>query len=113
MKQQNEANNQVSGYNSAVGKQHKRPLSLSAVPSLGKRRKKKNTPGISLRILQLNIEGLTASKLDIVKRLALEDNVTIILFQETHCQSVRKLARNNYELAGCTLAGNMVLLFLL
>ena len=43
---------------------------------------------------------LTASKLDIVERLAIQHNVTIILLEETHCQTVGKLVNNNYELAG-------------
>ena len=74
LKQQNEAY-QVSGNDPAVHKQHKRPLSGPVVPPLGKRAKKRK---LFQRMLQLNIEGLTASKIDIVGRLALEDNVTML-----------------------------------
>ena len=47
--------------------------------------------GIFLRRLQLNVKGLTASKLDVVEQLALVLTVTIILLQETQCQSVGKV----------------------
>ena len=41
-------------------------------------KKKSTRQGLPLQILQLNVEGLTASKLDIAERLATQHNVTII-----------------------------------
>ena len=67
-------------------------------------KKKRIRQGLPFSTLQLNVEGLAASKLDIVKRLAIQHDVTIIFLQETHCQTVRKLVVNNYELAGYTIS---------
>ena len=39
------------------------------------------------KILQLNIEGLTASKMNILHHLAMQSEALVILLQETHCTS--------------------------
>ena len=36
-------------------------------------------------ILQLNIEGLTASKMNVLHHLAMQSDALVILLQETHC----------------------------
>ena len=105
MKKRNEAH-QVRGNDPVLDiRKHKRPfLGPEATPA-GKMPKKKSTrQGLPLRILQLNVEGLTASELDIVERLATQHSVTTILLQETYCQTVGKLVINNYELAGHTIS---------
>ena len=53
-------------------------------------------------VLQLNIEGTTASKIGVVERLAHETKALIIILQETHCTCVDKLVIPNFELAGST-----------
>ena len=45
-----------------------------------------------------------ASKLDIVEGLAIQHNVTIILLQENHRQTVGKLVINNCDLVGYTIS---------
>ena len=96
MKQHNKAH-EVRKYELALDKQHKRIFLNSAfTPTLKKQSKKIIRQGISLRILQQNVERHKSIILNIVERLALEHNVTIILHQETYCQSVRKLAFKNY-----------------
>ena len=42
-------------------------------------------------ILQLNIKGLTASKMSVLNHLATELEALVILLQETHCTSAEKL----------------------
>ena len=42
-------------------------------------------------ILQLNIEGLTASKMNVLHHLALQSEVFVILLQETQCTDAEKL----------------------
>ena len=42
-------------------------------------------------ILQLNVKGLTNSKLTIIEQLAHTNKVTAILLQETHCETKEKL----------------------
>ena len=76
MKKQNEAH-QVSGNNPALDlRKHKRPSLGPDVTPAGKMAKtKRNRQGFPLRILQLNVEGLTARKLGIVERLATQHNV--------------------------------------
>ena len=59
---------------------------------------------IRFPLLQINVEVLTVSKFGIVERLATQHNVTIILLQVTHCQTVEKLVIKNYKLAGCTIS---------
>ena len=51
-------------------------------------------------ILQLNIEGLTASKMNILHHLAMQSEASVILLQETHCTDAEKLVLPNYQLAG-------------
>ena len=105
MKERNEAH-QVGGSDPSLDiRKHKRPfLGHETTPARKITKKKSTRQGLPLRILQLNVEGLIASKLDIVERLATEHNVTIILLQETACQTVGKLIINNYELAGHTIS---------
>ena len=47
-------------------------------------------------ILQLNIDGLTASKMNVFHHLAIQLEAFIILLQETHCISAEKLVLSNY-----------------
>ena len=51
-------------------------------------------------ILQLNIKGLTASKMNIFHNLAMQSEALVILMQETHCTDAKKLVLPNYQLAG-------------
>ena len=51
-------------------------------------------------ILQLNIEGLTASKMNVLHQLAMQSEVLVILLQETHCTDTEKLVLPNNQLAG-------------
>ena len=101
MKKRNEAR-QVRRSDPALDvRKHKRPFLGPEFTPAGKMAEKKRIrKWLPSLILQLNVEGLTASKLDIVERLATQHNVTIILLQETHCQTMGKLVINNYELAG-------------
>ena len=55
-------------------------------------------------ILQLNIEGLTASKMNVLHHLALQSKALVILLQETHCTDAEKLVLPNYQLAGFSLS---------
>ena len=55
-------------------------------------------------ILQLNIEGLTASKMSVLHYLALQCEALVILLQETHCTSVERLDLPSYHLAGFSLS---------
>ena len=50
-------------------------------------------------ILQLNIEGLTASKMSVLHHLALQCEALVILLQETHSTSVERLDLPSYHLA--------------
>ena len=54
-----------------------------------------------LTILQLNIEGLTASEIKVFHHLALQFEAVVILLQETHCTDAEKLP--SYQLAGSSL----------
>ena len=54
-------------------------------------------------ILRLNIEGLTASKMNVL-HLALESETLVILLQETHCTDAEKLVLLNYQRAGSSLS---------
>ena len=56
------------------------------------------------RILQLNTEGLTSSKIDVIEHLANTTKALIILLQETHCITADKLVLPNFELAGSILS---------
>ena len=51
-------------------------------------------------VFQLNIEGLTASKMSILHHLATQLEALVILLQETHCTSAEKLVLPSFELAG-------------
>ena len=55
-------------------------------------------------ILQLNIEGLTASKMNILHHLAMQSEALVILLQETHCTDAEKLVLPNYRLAESSLS---------
>ena len=55
-------------------------------------------------ILQLNIEGLTASKINVLHHLAVQHEALVILLQETHCTNADKLAVPSFVLAGSTLS---------
>jgi len=51
-------------------------------------------------VLQLNTEGLTASKISIIEQLAYKNKAFIIILQETHCTTADKLVIPNFSLAG-------------
>ena len=55
-------------------------------------------------ILQLNIEDLTASKMNVLHHLAVQSEALVILLQETHCTDAEKLVLPNYQLAGSSLS---------
>ena len=55
-------------------------------------------------ILQLYIEGLTASKMNVFHHLAMPSEALVILLQETHCTDAEKLVLPNYQLAGSFLS---------
>ena len=55
-------------------------------------------------ILQLNIEDLTASKMNVLYHLTMQSEALIILLQETHCTDAEKLVLPNYQLAGSSLS---------
>ena len=55
-------------------------------------------------ILQLNIEGLTARKMNVLHHLAMQSEALVILLQETHCTDAEKLVLPNYQLAGSSLS---------
>ena len=55
-------------------------------------------------ILQLNIEGLIASKINVLHYLALQSEALVILLQETHCTDAEKLVLTSYQLAGSFLS---------
>ena len=55
-------------------------------------------------ILQLNIEGLTASKMNVLHHLAIQLEAFVMLLQDTHCISAEKLVLSNYQLARFSLS---------
>ena len=55
-------------------------------------------------ILQLNIKGLTASKMNVLHHFVTQLEAFVILLQETHCTSAEKLVLSNYQLAGFSLS---------
>ena len=57
-----------------------------------------------LIILQLNIQGLTASKMNVLHYLALQSKALVILLQETHCTDAEKFVLPNYQLGGSSLS---------
>ena len=56
------------------------------------------TAGTMVCILQLNVEGLTRVKRDLVRHLAEEHHANVILLQETHCSDEGKLAIEGYTI---------------
>ena len=57
-------------------------------------------------VLQLNIEGLTASKMNVIHHLAVQHKALVILLQETHCNCADKLTIPCLGLAGSSLSRN-------
>ena len=55
-------------------------------------------------ILQLNIEGLTANKINVLHHFAMQSEALVILLQETHCTDAEKLVLPNCQLAGSSLS---------
>ena len=55
-------------------------------------------------ILQLNIEDLTASKMNVLYYFALQSEALAILLQETHCTDPEKLVLPSYQLPGFSLS---------
>ena len=55
-------------------------------------------------ILQLNIEGVTKSKMNALHYLVLQPDALFILLQETHCTDAEKFALPSYRLAGSSLS---------
>ena len=55
-------------------------------------------------ILQLNIEGLTASKMSVLYHLAAQFEALVILLQESHCTSAQRLVLPDYQLARFSLS---------
>ena len=55
-------------------------------------------------ILQLNIEGLTASKMNVLHYVAVQHEFLVILLQETHCTSSKKLKLSIFAQAGFSLS---------
>ena len=60
--------------------------------------------GKGTSILQLNVEGLTNAKLTVISQLAHTNNATVVLLQETHCETTERLVLPNYTLAACILS---------
>ena len=57
-------------------------------------------------ILQLNIEGLTGSKMNVLHHLAVQHEALVILLQEVHCNSSEKLKLPSFALSGFSLSRN-------
>ena len=51
-------------------------------------------------VLQLNIEGFTSSKMNVLHHLAVQYEALVILFHETHCTWADKLTVPCFALAG-------------
>ncbi|TKS86198.1 hypothetical protein D9C73_020315 [Collichthys lucidus] len=60
------------------------------------------TTALALALLQLNVEGLTIAKINILEQLASMNNVTVITLQETHHKNKNILRVPGYTLAGHT-----------
>ena len=54
--------------------------------------------------MQLNIEGLTASKMNVLHHLAVQYEALVILLQETHCNCADKLTIPGFALVGSSLS---------
>ena len=62
-----------------------------------------DTPSVEnqgLSVLQLNVEGLTTAKLEILRHLADSNRAAVVLLQETHCTSDNILKIPGFHLAG-------------
>ena len=55
-------------------------------------------------VLQLNIEGLTASKINVLYYLAVQYKALVILLQETHCTCADKPTIPGFTLPGSSLS---------
>ncbi|KAJ4939497.1 hypothetical protein JOQ06_028945, partial [Pogonophryne albipinna] len=53
-----------------------------------------------LSVLQLNVEGLTTAKLEVLRHLADSNGAAVLLLQETHCTSDNILKIPGFHLAG-------------
>ena len=53
-----------------------------------------------LPVLQLNVEGLTTAKLEVVHHLADSNGAAVVLLQETHCTADNILKMPGFHLAG-------------
>ena len=51
-------------------------------------------------VLELNIEGLTTSKMNVLHHLPVQYEGLVILFQETHCTCANKLTIPGFALTG-------------
>ena len=56
----------------------------------------------SLAILQINVEGLTIAKLDVLEQIAIKNKATVVLLQETHKENNATLKLPGFTLAGHT-----------
>ena len=63
---------------------------------------RKHLPSRSM-LLQLNIEILTASKMNVLHHLAVQHEALVILLQETHCTCSEKVKLPGFALAGFSL----------
>ena len=54
--------------------------------------------GTSICVLQLNAEGLTSSKRDLILHITRENGVNIICLQETHCETEEQLQIDGFDL---------------
>ena len=52
------------------------------------------------KVLQLNVEGLSASKICVINQLVTKHKVIVILLQETLCTNADQLVLQNFTLAG-------------
>ena len=55
-----------------------------------------------IRLLQLNVEGITKAKISIISHLAVTYDATAILLQETHVDDANRLKIAGYDLAAHT-----------
>ena len=55
-------------------------------------------------ILQLNIEGLTASKISVLHYLAAQREALVVLLHETHCTTAQRLVLPDYQLSWFSLS---------
>ena len=55
-------------------------------------------------VLQLNIEGLSASRINVLHHLAVQYEALVIFLQETHCTCADKLTIPGFALAGSSLS---------